>query len=600
MVDLFRKLMLTGFLALVSPGSLLQIFIALVVALCLTALEMYVRPFNTLVRTFLSVVTGLALVLTLLGTLGFQIAQGPNSGFLTTTLTLAILVIAAFVVLLAALVVLLSSLDDARRVVVARLSAPPHLTVAPRPLGPREYHCLISHQWGSAQDQANALKSRLQALAPSLRCFLDVEDLEDTSELESYVKNSDVLVAFLSGSIDTQLPGDTNSSTSLADCSRSDYFRSAACIRELRAAEAVGKPICFVLERDPRHGAVPLNIHRRDCPEDLRHLLTAHPMVPWFRIGAFQQVSLRQVLQRVLGLDAGEIFVPGEVLREKAPVAPPAGPATFHLYTPAALSRGADEVVALLAAEAGRIGGCQLVTTKVPGERGFAAKMLLYLNAETAEAWPRLQAEVEAALREGGPGTLLLVHEQREGKGAISFDAIIKRTPARLMELGVYRLTALPLHESSPGVTLLSTGTGARPAANSTNEHLAVSLRLVLQAVSAAADAPTVVQRPRDRSSSARTMAMMHEVRRRAQTAATSISRRLRSRRTTIGDESGPRRIENHELMPVSGHGQSCEDHLPFSPSVRSSQQFVLRTSGEPSDAETNIEGWPSGRSTGH
>jgi hypothetical protein len=318
LVDIGRKLVLIGFLALVEPGSLLQQFIAVVVSLCFFAIELYLSPFNTLVRSFLSHVSGFALVLTLVGTLGLELAQRPDSDFLTTDLMLGVLIAAALLVALAASAALLSSLADAQRVVVARHSAPPHLAVAPRPLAPSEFHCLISHQWGSGQDQASTLKARLQALAGGLRCFLDVEDLQDTSLLEAYVKASGVLVAFLSGSIDTQLLGGSYTSTSLADCTRSDYFTSTACLTELRAAHAAGKPICFVLELDPRHGAVPLEIHRRDCPEELRHLLTAHPIVPWFRAGPFAQVSLRQILQSVLGFCAGDIFIPGEVLRSIA------------------------------------------------------------------------------------------------------------------------------------------------------------------------------------------------------------------------------------------------------------------------------------------
>ena len=105
-------------------------------------------------------------------------------------------------------------------------------------------------------------------------------------------------------------------------------------------------------------------------------------------------------------------------------MAPPAAdPASFHLYV-STQNRNADEVATLLAAEAARMGGFRLVTTNAPGERASAAKMLLYLNAETAEAWPGLQAEVEATLREGGPGALLLLHEQREGKNAEARDLL--------------------------------------------------------------------------------------------------------------------------------------------------------------------------------
>jgi len=57
--------------------------------------------------------------------------------------------------------------------------------------------------------------------------FLDVEDLLDISRLEEYVKASDVLVCFLSGSVDLNAPEQ-----------RSDYFRPASCLRELRPGPA--------------------------------------------------------------------------------------------------------------------------------------------------------------------------------------------------------------------------------------------------------------------------------------------------------------------------------------------------------------------------
>jgi hypothetical protein len=134
LVELGRKLLLVGFLALVQPGSLLQVFIALVVALCLFAIELYVRPFDTLVKTYLSLTTGFALVLTLVGTLGLNVAQrGFGSGVLSTGLLLAVLIVAVLVVLVTATCVLVAQLIAEARQPTIRLVAtrqPPVLAVA--------------------------------------------------------------------------------------------------------------------------------------------------------------------------------------------------------------------------------------------------------------------------------------------------------------------------------------------------------------------------------------------------------------------------------------------------------------------------------------
>jgi hypothetical protein len=64
----------------------------------------------------------------------------------------------------------------------------------------------------------------------------------------------------------------------------------------------------------------------------------------------------------------------------------------------------------------------------------------------TAEGTAELHAEVAAALRENMP--MLLVHEQREGHGAVDFDTILTRTPPDLRQLGLYSGTlAVPLYD---------------------------------------------------------------------------------------------------------------------------------------------------------
>ena len=165
---------------------------------------------------------------------------------------------------------------------VAQWAADGSPATAGEPLG--QYHCFVSHQWGSGQDQARALKSSLTALVPDLRCFLDVDDLSDLGSLEALVDASDVAICFLSGS--TRADG----------TERSDYMLSDNCLRELRAAIEKKKRMIFVRETDPQHGGVAMDVHRRDCPEELRHVLDEHSIVPWYRVKAYFLVSLRLIL----------------------------------------------------------------------------------------------------------------------------------------------------------------------------------------------------------------------------------------------------------------------------------------------------------------
>jgi len=100
---------------------------------------------------------------------------------------------------------------------------------------------------------------------------------------------------------------------------RSSYFESKYCVMEYRGALAAGKPIVFVLEADPAHGGIPMQTHldelasaqgdhwkNEDGTDDTvaRNLLRQHwergLVVPWQRVRAFQDVSLRLVLQRLL------------------------------------------------------------------------------------------------------------------------------------------------------------------------------------------------------------------------------------------------------------------------------------------------------------
>ena len=49
----------------------------------------------------------------------------------------------------------------------------------------RKFHLFLSHVWGSGQDQAAVIKRQLQLCLPGVSVFLDVDDLNDISALET-------------------------------------------------------------------------------------------------------------------------------------------------------------------------------------------------------------------------------------------------------------------------------------------------------------------------------------------------------------------------------------------------------------------------------
>ena len=73
----------------------------------------------------------------------------------------------------------------------------------------------------------------------------------------------------------------------------SDYFNSGPCLNEIRRGVQKGIPIVFLLETDPTHGGVPLEVHRRDCPPDLQPLL---------ELRVLQDVLLVRLLRALLHL----------------------------------------------------------------------------------------------------------------------------------------------------------------------------------------------------------------------------------------------------------------------------------------------------------
>ena len=229
--------------------------------------------------------------------------------------------------------------------------------VLARPLLTGRSHAFISHNWGTGQDQSRTIKGALCGLVPSLRVWLDVDDMRskagtkatNTSNFGAVIDTTETMIAFMSGSrkrgsvhgsmahvkTSSTAPGSSQASE------RSDYFKSPPCQQELRRAMSTKTPIVWVLETDPAHGGIAMESHLHDCPDDIRPMLeaaiAAQEVIDWHRIRSFQDTSLRLILQRVLAKEAEErtadlVYVPTEITRAPMRLHPPPLPHKFHVW----------------------------------------------------------------------------------------------------------------------------------------------------------------------------------------------------------------------------------------------------------------------------
>ena len=120
---------------------------------------------------------------------------------------------------------------------------------------------------------------------------------ELAGDLEGYVDRTAVVLIFLSRG----------------------YFLSKNCMREVRAAVQMGKPLVLVHETNTGKGGAPLAALRAECPDDVRDAVFGPPdrpapVIPWRRIESFQIKSLQLIAEQMLGhLRAQEPFEPPEL-----------------------------------------------------------------------------------------------------------------------------------------------------------------------------------------------------------------------------------------------------------------------------------------------
>lgn len=301
------------------------------------------------------------------------------------------------------------------------------------------------------------IKQRLREMLPDIRCFLDVDDLEDISDLEGYIARSHHVLVF---------------------CSEG-YFGSKNCMRELAHSVALNKPMTALVDFDPSRGGLGIKqiagrlagcAHVRDDEHSQQLYLTLFEREPieWNRIGPFQDCTLRQIAERLLGVHR-RTCVAGEMIMRKPSLPLPRNGRRFHLYC-SRYNEGADALLLDELREHQPLLGSQLRVSMTLQQVEQCEHMLVYLNGKTwtmgaqSEAFAR---EVALAMRKGVH--LLLAHEMpgpgqwheedrrmsenggQNARHGVDFGSFFEHpqgrgaTPTCLLRAGIYRQIAIAL-----------------------------------------------------------------------------------------------------------------------------------------------------------
>ena len=416
-----EKLVLTGFLALVDPGSWMQLFIGALLAFFAFALQARVAPYRTPSDNLFAFLSSLSLVAVFQGSLSLHAYGMANELDLDadSTAELGLLFAATLLVLLAAVLFFVAELRRAREILLVQATRqPPALTLAMD----KTWHAFLSHNWAN-QDVAATIKRQLQLLLPDVCIFLDVDNLESVDALEGYMRESQAVLILLGSP---------------------RYFGSHNCLREVVSAAALRLPPIGVHEADAsKHGA-PLAELRKACPEEHRGYVfgddSAPPPIAWHRVRDFQMCSLAQIAERVLLACPERAASPSRVA-VGLPLCIDGGLAWARLgfgRKPVAVyeSEHNPSVAAVGRELRERFGPSALERAS---EAGGSSPWILMLSADAFDgaAGERLAAEVETALKAGVRP--VMVYDPEES----AFGAIIDATPTKLKELKMYDALAI-------------------------------------------------------------------------------------------------------------------------------------------------------------
>lgn len=300
-IDLIRKLLLASLILLIWPGTQLQICVGAILAGCFVVVLVRLDPYRDTMCGHVQLAAHLQVLFTYVTASAFYIEPLPAYlvarklaiDWFWTGWTLILVNSICFALLLGFFVTTVNSSVAMRKEAQQSFADQIGLSRVPRPLtvysdGSQGYHIFISHCWRHAQDVAGTAKHLLRAHYLNLRCFVDVDDLDDIARLEDHVQHADLFVIILTR----------------------DYITSKNCRREVAEALRANKPIVVLREMDTNHGAVTLEELKRECervPADAREIAATvcaasrdeDVALEWHRENHLKLAVMADIMQRV-------------------------------------------------------------------------------------------------------------------------------------------------------------------------------------------------------------------------------------------------------------------------------------------------------------
>ena len=293
------------------------------------------------------------------------------------------------------------------------------------------------------------IKRQLQLLLPGVSIFLDVDDLESIDALESYVQASQAMLVLLGSS---------------------QYFTSRNCQRELAEAQRLSLPLVRVHDADAAKNGAPLSSLRTAASRRLQRQDTTRLfdvgaaqqpiIIPWLRIGHFQQVSLASIAEQVLLASPACVDVASVPVALKGGLAwaEPTFAQPVALFV-SQLNPAATEPAHELASALAEVG--------VSASLDAATHWLLFVSPECfeGEEGQQLEAQVQAATAAGRRLVLAWSPEACD-----DFKHVIEATPHTLVSAGLYGTLAIEWRDGvhrRVSVRLAAKALGAQMTASS-------------------------------------------------------------------------------------------------------------------------------------
>lgn len=520
--DMMRKVFLTSIILFVDveygSSRLLRLLLASIVSAVYLAALALARPYKRSDDLYLACTSNMLLTCCFVSGFAIKLCEQGRwkdscEAFMGITDSYQA---TAFVVLLSVAMLIVSSLIILYKVTVAITTPTIRLVSSGRePLldlpASCQYHAFVSHVWGTGQDQTHTIVRQLKLLMPDIRIWLDVDNLDDIGKLEDYVRQSAVIVIFLSqgyfryAEAASTHPLRTRPRPGPLSPHPTPFRSSANCRRELYTTLQLRKPMVVVREADAEKGGQSIYEHIAECrlacidekpsaypeytgPEEVIKALFSEEPILWVRASGFQLESVKMTALRMLRCLPYYTSSPQQLakgIKVQGQVKPHVLNSNVRLLISEA-NEGAEQAAAAVVAAAkaapGRarvvLGSAELALPPEGGCLPELTTMLVYLNNRTfLDGRDTLCHLVQQAL--DANVTLILLHEQDPARGGGSIREIIVQTPEvlRLPPYQLYNTLAIPLfnspehHNVSMWKTLTAIGAATSPQARPFAKH---------------------------------------------------------------------------------------------------------------------------------